>query len=316
MNFSFMKAEILQNSYTRIESYIHKTPILTSSTLDSLFQCSLFFKCENFQKTGAFKARGAMNAVLSTPKEEHNKGFITHSSGNHGAALAYAASKVGSKATIIMPNNAPIPKIESVKRYGGTIVFCEPTLQSREETMADIQHTTGATVIPPYNHQQVIEGQSTCAYELHQQVPNLDVVLAPIGGGGLMSGTAIVTSIFAPNACIIGVEPFNASDAYESLQTGTIQPPKSTTTIADGLRTSLGEITFPILQKHLKEIRLVKEESIISAMKLIMETLKIVIEPSAAVTIGALLEDASFVKGKKVGIIICGGNVDLTKLPF
>lgn len=311
-----MTPEILHKTYNRIESYIHKTPVLTSSILDSHFQCSLYFKCENFQKTGAFKARGAMNAVLSTPQELQQRGFITHSSGNHGAALAYAASKIGSKATIIMPNNAPTPKIESVKRYGGIIVFCKPTLQSREETMASVQHESGATIIPPYNHQQVIEGQSTCAYELHQQVPNLDILLAPVGGGGLMSGTAIATSFFAPSTSIIGVEPLNASDAFESLKIGTIQPPKTTTTIADGLRTSLGDITFPILQKHLKEIRLVKEESIVSAMKLIMETMKIVIEPSAAVTIGALLEDTSFVKGKKVGIIICGGNVDLTKLPF
>jgi len=311
-----MTPEILLKTYSRIEPFIHKTPVLTSAILDSLFQCSLYFKCENFQKTGAFKARGAMNAVLSTPKELQKNGFITHSSGNHGAALAYAASIVGSKATIVMPNNAPTPKIESVQRYGGIIVFCEPTLQSREETMAEVQLKSGARIIPPYNHLQVIEGQSTCAYELHQQVPNLDIVLAPIGGGGLMSGTAISTSIFAPNTSIIGVEPLNASDAYESLQTGTIQPPKSTTTIADGLRTSLGDITYPILKKHIKEIRLVKEESIVSAMKLIMETLKIVIEPSAAVTIGAILEDAKFVNEKKVGIIICGGNVDLTKLPF
>lgn len=311
-----MNAEILHTTYARIEPYIHKTPILTSGTLNTLFDCTMYFKCENFQKTGAFKARGAMNAVLSTPKEVHNKGFITHSSGNHGAALAYAASTIGSNATIIMPNNAPIPKIESVKRYGGTIVFCEPTLQSREETMAEVHQKTGATIVPPYNHQLVIEGQSTCAYELYQQVPNLDILLAPVGGGGLMSGSAIASSIFAPNTSIIGVEPLNASDAFESLKTGIIQPPKSTTTIADGLRTSLGDITFPILQKHLQEIRLVQEESIISAMKLIMETLKIVIEPSAAVTIGALIGNASFVKGKKVGIIICGGNVDLTKLPF
>lgn len=311
-----MTPEILLNTYSRIQPFIHKTPVLTSSTLDSLFQCNLYFKCENFQKTGAFKARGAMNAVLSTPEELQKKGFITHSSGNHGAALAYAASVIGSKATIIMPNNAPTPKIESVQRFGGTIVFCKPTLQSREETMVSVQLESGATIIPPYNHLQVIEGQSTCAFELHQQVPNLDVILAPIGGGGLMSGTALATSFFSPTTTVIGVEPFNASDAFDSLQTGTIQPPKSTSTIADGLRTSLGDITFPILQKYLKEIRLVKEESIVSAMKLIMETLKIVIEPSAAVTIGALLEDASFVKNKKVGIIICGGNVDLTQLHF
>jgi threonine dehydratase len=311
-----MNSEIILQTYSRIQPFINRTPVLTSSTLDAHFECSMYFKCENFQKTGAFKARGAMNAVLSTPKELHQKGFITHSSGNHGAALAFAASKVGAVATIIMPSNAPKPKIESVQRYGGTIVFCEPTLQSREETMAQIQVQTGATVIPPYNHQQVIEGQATCAYELHQQVPSLDVVLAPIGGGGLMSGTTIATSLFAPTTTIIGVEPFNASDAFESLQKGTIQPPKTTSTIADGLRTSLGDITFPLLQKHLQEIRLVKEESIIAAMKLIMETLKIVIEPSAAVSIGTLLEDASFVKDKKVGIIICGGNVDLTSLPF
>lgn len=311
-----MNAEIILETYNRIEPFINQTVVLTNSTLNQQFGCEIFFKCENFQKTGAFKARGAMNAVLTTPSELHQNGFITHSSGNHGAALAFAAAKVGSTATIIMPRNAPIPKIDSVKRYGGTIVFCEPTLQSREETMTEVQKNTGATIVPPYNHQKVIEGQSTCAYEFHEQVPDLDAVLAPIGGGGLMSGTAIATSIFAPNTSIIGVEPFNASDAFESLHSGTIQPPKSTTTIADGLRTSLGDITFPILQKHLQEIRLVQEESIISAMKLIMETLKIVIEPSAAVTIGALLEDASFVKGKKVGIIICGGNVDLTKLPF
>lgn len=311
-----MNSEIILQTYSRIQPFINRTPVLTSSNLDALFECSLYFKCENFQKTGAFKARGAMNAVLSTPKEVHQMGFITHSSGNHGAALAYAASKVGANATIIMPSNAPKPKIESVKRYGGTIVFCKPTLQSREETMAEIQLQTEATVIPPYNHEQVIEGQATCVYELHQQVPSLDVVLAPIGGGGLMSGTALATSMFSPTTTVIGVEPYNASDAFESLQKGTIQAPKSTTTVADGLRTSLGDITFPILQQYVKEILLVQEESIIAAMKFIMETLKIVIEPSAAVTIGALLEDPTFVKNKKVGIIICGGNVDLTKLPF
>jgi len=311
-----MTLDIITETYNRIKPYITYTPILKSSVLDKMFDCSLLFKCENFQKVGAFKARGAVNAVLTTPKELYQKGFITHSSGNHGAALAYAATIVNSKATIVMPSNAPKTKIESVNRYGASIVFCEPTLQSREETMVSIQKESGATIIPPYNHDEVILGQSTCAFEILNEVNNIDVLLAPIGGGGLMSGTAIATSIISPRTTIIGAEPLNACDAFDSLQKGTIQPPKTTTTIADGLRTSLGDKTFPILQKHLQEIRLVKEESIIEAMKLIMSILKIVIEPSAAVTIGALIEDSSFIKNKKVAVIICGGNVDLTSLPF
>lgn len=287
---------------------------MTSRALDRMFGAELFFKCENLQKVGAFKARGAVNAVMLLDDDTARRGVITHSSGNHAQALAYAASLRGIPCTIVMPRTAPVVKIEAVQGYGADIVFCEPNLESRLETMSAIVTTTGAHVIPPYNDDRVMAGQGTAGKELCEQVPNLDVVMAPVGGGGLLGGVATAVRALVPDARVIGAEPEIAADAKESLRTGVLQPPSNSMTIADGLRTGLGDLTLAQLVSTGVQIETASEESIRQGTLLVMERLKLVIEPSAGVTLGVLLEQPDLVRGSRVGIVLCGGNVDLRPL--
>ncbi len=303
----------IQQAHLRIRPYIHRTSVLTCNALDEIVEARMFFKCENFQKVGAFKFRGACNAIFSLPSEEASWGVVTHSSGNHAAALALAARKRGISARIVMPSNAPPVKIDAVKNYGGMITFCEPTLASREGTAAQVIEETGATMIHPYNDYRIIAGQGTAALELIEEVNDLDYILAPVGGGGLMSGTAIAAKSLNPGIKVIGCEPKNADDAYRSVQAGRIIPSQNPNTIADGLKTSLGEKTFPIIREFVDEIVLVTEQQIITAMRHIFERMKIIIEPSSAVPFGVLISNKLNVSGKKVGIIISGGNVDFSK---
>lgn len=308
--------EDIRDAAVRIDPYIHRTPVFTSTSINKIAGCELFFKCENFQKVGAFKMRGAANAVMQLSEYQLTKGVATHSSGNHAAALACAARAKGIKAYIVMPKNAPSIKKKAVAGYGAEIIECEPTLASREATLERVVKETGATFIPPYNHEHVILGQATCALELFEQTEQLDVIMAPIGGGGLMSGTALTTRLFSPDTEIIGAEPAGADDAYRSLKAGHILPMDQPDTLADGLRTSLGSLTFPILQENLKRIITVSDVEIVKAMRLIWERMKIIIEPSCAVPLAAVLKETSSFENKRVGIILTGGNVDLENLPF
>jgi len=306
----------IREAAQRIKPYVKTTPVLTCAGLDRIIGARLFFKCENFQKVGAFKFRGATSAVFSMPEEEVVKGVATHSSGNHGAALALAARNRGVKAFVVMPKTSLKAKRAAVAGYGAEITFCEPTLKSRETTLARVIEETGAVFIHPYNDYRIIAGQGTAALELLEEIADLDVVMAPIGGGGLMSGTALTVSELSPKAKIIGAEPEGADDAYRSIQEGRIVPSVNPRTICDGLLTSLGDKTFPIIRERVEQIITVSDEAIVSAMRHIWERMKIVIEPSAAVPFGALLESKIDLKGKRIGIIISGGNVDLERLPW
>lgn len=305
----------IREAHARIGPHIRRTPVLTSALLDRETGAQLFFKCENFQKVGAFKARGACNAVFSLSDEEARHGVATHSSGNHAAALARAASLRGIAAHIVMPRNSPKPKQQAVAGYGGQIVLCEPTLADRERACAEIMAQTGATLIHPYNDYRIIAGQATAALELLADVPDLDVVMAPVGGGGLLSGTALAAKRLRPQLMVLGAEPAQADDAAESLATGRIVS-KPANTIADGLRTMLGERTFPIIQANVDEIMTVSEAGIIAAMRRLWEIMKIVVEPSGAVAFGALREHPARLAGRRVGLILSGGNVDLDTLPW
>lgn len=286
--------------------------------MNEMAGAQVFFKCENLQKGGAFKARGAINAVLSLDEAEAAKGVITHSSGNHGAALSMAARIRGIKAYIVVPSNTPAPKVGAIRNYGGEITFCKPTLEARESTTDELIAGTGAVLIHPYNDYRVIAGQGTCALELHEQVEEgLDMVLAPVGGGGLISGTSLAMKGLSPGTRIIGCEPTGADDAYQSKQAGKIIPQTNPHTIADGLRSSLGKKTFPIIQELVDEIVTVSDEEIIKAMRHIWERMKIIVEPSGAVPLAAaLFKRVPGWAGKRIGIILSGGNVDLDHLPF
>jgi threonine dehydratase len=306
----------VQAAATRIKPYVHCTPVLTCTSLNDLVGAALFCKCENFQKVGAFKFRGACNAVFGLSEQEARHGVATHSSGNHAAAVALAARLRGVPAHIVMPDNAPAVKQAAVAGYGGSIVYCAPTLAAREATLERVVHETGAMFIHPYNDARVIAGQGTAALELLTDVADLDVVMAPVGGGGLLSGTAIVTAALPPATQVIAAEPEAADDAYRSLQAGKILPANDPRTIADGLRTSLGELTFAIMQQHVQQIVTVSEAAIVRAMRYVWERMKIVIEPSAAVPIGALLEKKIDLTGKRIGVILSGGNVSLDQLPW
>ena len=300
----------------RIKSYIHRTPVFKSNSLNNLTGASLFFKCENLQKVGAFKMRGATNAVLSLSPYKRNKGVATHSSGNHAQALALAAKLTNTKAYIVMPSNAPVVKVDAVKGYGAEITFCEPTLASREATLARIVEKTEAVFIPPYNDHRIICGQATAAKELIEQYKDLDYIFAPVGGGGLLSGTALAAHYFSPTTKVIGAEPEGANDAYLSFLEGKLIPSNNPQTIADGLLTSLGEINFEIIKKYVSEIGLVTDKQIIGAMRLIWERMKLVVEPSGAVSFALVLKKSNELEGKKIGIIISGGNINLSSLPF
>ncbi|MEK7720416.1 MAG: pyridoxal-phosphate dependent enzyme [Bacteroidota bacterium] len=299
-----------------IKPYIHQTPVLTSKSINALIGCELLFKCENFQKVGAFKFRGATNAVFSLSEEEAASGVGTHSSGNHAAALALAAKIRGIKAHIVMPSNAPEVKKIAVAGYGGNITYCEPTLQAREETLKKLTDELGLTIVHPYNNFKVICGQGTAALELLEEVKLLDIVMCPVGGGGLLSGTAISTKAILPSCKVVAAEPKNADDAFRSFRDGFIHPSINPKTIADGLLTSLGELNFAIVQKNVDEILTASEESIVAAMRMIWERMKIIIEPSSAVPLAVIMENKINFHGKRIGIVLSGGNVDLTKLPF
>ena len=299
-----------------ISPHVHRTPVLTSKQLDAISGARLFFKCENFQKVGAFKFRGATNAVLNLTEGQRAAGVVTHSSGNHAAALAHAAVSRGVKAFIVMPSSAPEVKKRAVAGYGAEITFCEPTLAAREAAAAEVIERTGATMIHPYDNFFIIAGQGTAAMELLEEMPEPDAVLAPVGGGGLLSGSAIAIRHLAPSAKIYGAEPLLADDAARSLRTGAIQPALPPHTIADGLLTSLCERTFTVIKNNVDDILTVTEEQIIAAMTLMWTRMKIVVEPSSAVPLAAVLAKRELFSGKKVAIIVSGGNADLSKLPF
>jgi threonine dehydratase len=306
----------IHSAAKRIRPYAHRTPVLTCASLDQQVGAQVFMKCENLQKVGAFKFRGACNAVFSLMDEEAARGVATHSSGNHAQALALAAKLRGIPAYIVMPDNAPTVKKAAVAGYGGQITFCEPTLEARETTTAQVVEQTGATVIHPYNDYHVIAGQGTAALELLEEVPDLEVIIAPVGGGGLLSGTAIASKGISPNIRVIAAEPEMADDAYRSLKARHIIPSENPKTVADGLLTSLGEKTFPIIREYVEQIVTVSEEAILESMRFIWERAKIIIEPSAAVPVALLWERKINLGGLRVGIILSGGNVDLGKLPW
>jgi threonine dehydratase len=299
-----------------IRPYAHRTPVLTCASLDQQVGAQVFMKCENLQKVGAFKFRGACNAIFSLRDEEAARGIATHSSGNHAQAVALAARLRGIPAYIVMPDNAPAVKKAAVAGYDGRITYCEPTLQAREATTEQVVKETGATVIHPYNDYRVIAGQGTAALELLEEIPDLDVVITPVGGGGLLSGTSIAAKGLSPYVRVLGAEPEMADDAYRSLQAGHILPSENPKTIADGLLTSLGTLTFPIIQQYVEQIVTVSEAGILAAMKFIWERAKLVVEPSAALPVAVLWERKIDLSGLRVGVILSGGNVDLDKLPW
>lgn len=306
----------IRAAHTRIKDRIHRTPILTSAALNAKAGAELFFKCENLQKVGAFKARGATNAVALLSDAEASRGVVTHSSGNHAAALARAARLRGIPAYIVMPSSSPQAKLASVRRYGAEVILCEPTLAARESTANDVVERTGAVFIHPYNDVRVMAGQGTTALELLEDVPDLTHILCPVGGGGLVSGVSVAAKSINPEIVVFGVEPKGADDAARSLAAGRIIPSTSPATIADGLRSSLGELTFAEIQHHVDGIVTVSEAEIVNAMRTIWEVLKIIVEPSGAVPYGALVDGQLDLPGRRIGIILTGGNLDLDTLPW
>ncbi|GAB3170856.1 threonine ammonia-lyase [Telluribacter humicola] len=314
---TFPSQAIIEQTHELIRHYIHRTPVFTNSTINQQCGVEVYFKCENFQKIGAFKARGGINAVLSLQESERTNGITTHSSGNHAQAIAYAARQVGAKAYIVMPDNSPKVKINAVLGYGAEITFCPNTPEDREAAVQKIVAHTGATFIHPFNDYRVIAGQATAAKELLEQVEDtLDVLMAPVGGGGLLSGTALSAHYFSPTTEVIAGEPEGAADAILSFKSGQIERAPFVKTIADGLLTPLGDKTLAIIREHVKEILIVSDEEIVAAMRLLWERMKIVVEPSGAVPFAALMKHKDLFAGKKVGIVLTGGNVDLGKLPF
>ena len=310
------RLETIRAAHRRIAPYIHRTPVMTSHRIDALCGAQLVFKCENLQKVGAFKARGAFNAVLSLSEAEAARGVVTHSSGNHAAALALAARIRGVPAYIVMPSNAPQPKKDAVAGYGAQITFCEPTLAARETTAAEILERTGASFIHPYDNDAIIAGQATAAVELIEDAPGLDVILCPVGGGGLMAGTALAAKGLNSGAQVIAAEPAGADDAWRSFTTGVLTPQTGPRTIADGLLTSLGERNFRIMMDHVDGVFTASEHMIVEAMRLIWQSMKLIVEPSAAVPLAALLEQRPALDAKRIGVILSGGNVDLDRLPW
>lgn len=304
----------IRRASRRIDRAIHRTPVLTCSTLDRLCDAEIFFKCENFQRTGSFKMRGAANAVLSLSAPVASRGVATHSSGNHAAALALAARVRGIRAYVVMPETSPRVKKEAVAAYGAEIFYCEPTMEARQKRLAEVVSETGAAVIHPYNDYRVMAGQGTAALELCEAVPDLDAVLTPVGGGGLLSGTAIAVSAISERTKVFGVEPEKADDAARSFRAGKIIPGNYPSTIADGLRTTIGDLTFPIIRRTVSDVVTVSEEAILAAMRLAWERMKTVVEPSASVPLAVLLEKRGSVPARRIGIIFSGGNVDVASI--
>lgn len=311
-----MTKEDLQAAYDRVRPFVHRTPVLQSRQLNEMTGAIIYFKCENFQRAGSFKIRGAASAILHLSEAEQQRGVVTHSSGNFAQAVSLSAKNIGVPAFIVMPENAPEVKKAAVQSYGGQITLCPPTIEDRQGNADRIKAEKGATFLHPSNDVDVILGQGTAAMELLEEQADLDYILGPVGGGGLIAGTALAAHFFGNNCKVIGGEPAQADDAYRSLQSGKIETDGRAHTIADGLRTHLGNHNFPIIQKHVERIILVEEEEIVQAMRLIWERMKIIIEPSCAVPFAALLKERVHFENKKIGIILSGGNVDLSKLPF
>jgi len=311
-----MSKDALLQTYNRIKPYVHRTPVLTSQLLNSISGATIFFKCENFQKGGAYKMRGATNAIMQLTEIQRAKGVVTHSSGNFAQAIALGAKSLGVTAHIVMPTSAPKVKKEAVLGYGGIVIDCEPTLKARVAQAAQIVAETGATFLHPSNDTNVILGQGTAAIELLEEQPDLRTILTPIGGGGLIAGSALAAHYFGKSCTVVGGEPFEADDAYRSLLSGKIEGNETVNTIADGLKTQLGDKNFPIIKEHVDRIIRVTESEIIAAMQLIWERMKIIVEPSSAVAFAAVLREPEHFKDQKVGIIISGGNVNVQDLPF
>ena len=308
-------AQSISDAAQKIAPYIHRTPIISSSQINEIAAADLYFKCENFQKAGAFKARGAHNAIFSLSDAEAKKGVITHSSGNHAGALSLAAKNREIPAFVVMPSTAPKVKVAAVKAYGGIVTFCEPTLEAREQMLEKIQAQNQAIEVHPYNNENIIAGQATAALEIAKDMQP-DLIIAPVGGGGLLAGTALSTHYFLPGTKVIAAEPKGADDAWQSFHAGKIIPSVKPKTIADGLLTSLGGLTYPIIRDYVDDIITVEEASIIKAMRLVWERMKIIIEPSSAVPLAAVLENKNRFRGMKIAIIVSGGNIDLNKLPW
>ena len=308
--------QTIRDAHARIKPHIHRTPVLSSTILNELLGAEIYFKCENFQKVGAFKARGACNAVLSLTEAQARRGVVTHSSGNHGAALAWAARLRGIKATVVVPDNAPAPKKRAIAAYGADIVYCESTVVARESAVAKLIEQRGYFLIHPFDNDQVIAGQGTAALELLDEKPDIDLIISPLGGGGLLSGTVIAAKGIKPTIKVFGGEPRGADDGYRSFTSGVRVSEQTPVTICDGLRTTLSERTFNIIRANVDGIGVASEENVIKAMRMTWELLKIVIESSCSPPLGAILEGNIDVKGKRVGIILTGGNVDLDKLPW
>ena len=306
----------IESAHNRISNFIHNTPILTCENINLESNAKLFFKCDNFQKTGSFKIRGATNTILQLSKKQIKNGVITTSSGNHGAAVAAAAKKLGANVKVIMPNNTPKVKINNVQRYGGEIIFCEPNIKARENTLNEMVKESGSTIVHPYNNEKVIAGQGTAAKELLEKIADLDIIITPVSGGGLLAGTSLLAKSINPNIKVYGAEPKNADDTYQSIKNKKIVPNKTTETIADGLRAQVGTITFPIIQKNVDGIILVSEEMIIQSMRTIWQRMKIIIEPSCSIALAAILINNEQFHNKRIGIILTGGNVDLDSLPW
>jgi threonine dehydratase len=316
LNFTMPSFKDIQDAHERIRPFIHRTPILSNASLNKLSSAELFFKCENFQKAGSFKIRGATNTVLQLTQEELDRGIVTASSGNHGAALSMAVSNRGGKTTVVMPNNTPKMKVDNVERNGGEIVWCEPVQESREKVLKELLAETGAVLVHPYNDERIIAGQGTAAKELLEDHPDLDMIISPVSGGGLLSGTLCSAKEMKPEILVYGAEPEEADDAYRSFQSGEIQANETTNTICDGLRAQIGTIPFPIIQEKVDGIITVTEEEIIDAMSMIWERMKIIVEPSSTITLAAILKRKELFAGQKVGLILSGGNVDLGEIPF
>jgi threonine dehydratase len=307
---------IIEEAHERIRPWIHRTPIMSSELINEEVACEVLFKCENFQKAGAFKSRGASNAVFSLTEEEMTHGVATHSSGNHAGALALAAKRRNIPAYIVMPENAPLVKVAAVESYGGDISFCTPTLEARESTLASIIAKKGAYEIHPYDNERIIAGQATACKELIEDTEKLDFIIAPVGGGGLLSGTLLSAKYFSPETKVIAAEPEGADDAFRSLEEGKLIPSINPNTIADGLLTSLGNLNYPIIKEHIHKIFTVSDKEISDAMRLVWERMKIIIEPSSATCLAVIIKNKELFKNKRIGVIISGGNVDLNKLPF
>ena len=303
-------------AHNRIKPFIHITPVLTNSSLNYLAKAELYFKCENFQKAGSFKIRGATNTVLQLSDDDINKGIATASSGNHGAALSMAVKNLGGITKVVMPNNTPEIKVRNVKRNGGHVIWCEPNQISREKTLREVLDDTGSVMVHPYNDEKIISGQGTAALELMEECPDLDIIVTPVSGGGLLGGTLSYVKEKNKIVKVYGAEPMEADDTYRSLSTGEIQSNKTTNTICDGLRAQIGTVTFPIIREKVDGIIRVDEKEIISTMRMIWERMKIIVEPSCSITLAAVLNNKKIFNGKKVGLILSGGNVDLNKLPW